>query len=192
MKAGGSVAKGSSFERDTCRVFSLWVSAGARADLFSRNVLSGGRFTNQAKANSAELSNPGDMIASHPMGNAFLSLFAIECKHVQNVGFEPLLFDFAEGSFLTRVLGKARTQAHMIACQPLVVARQNRRPTVLFVDARVGNVFLGACPPKLKPRYHILHSGRTMLFDFEQTLACCKWERVQFIAEATRSGGRWI
>ena len=45
MRAGSSKAKGSQWEREVGKTFSLWLTNNERPDLFSRNVLSGGAFT---------------------------------------------------------------------------------------------------------------------------------------------------
>ena len=173
MRPGGSKEKGSEFERQTGTLLSLWITQGGRADLFARNVLSGGQFTNALKRGSTELGTPGDLVANNPLAFAFLSMFFIECKHYKDLGFEALLFDEGK-SFLGQVLAGCRKQAKQAPqlMFPLVIARQNRRPTIMLCDGAVGHAFLRAVPRRRPaPRWHSLHDGSIMMMPFEAALS---------------------
>lgn len=169
MRAGGGKEKGSEYERWTGKTLSLWVSEGQRADLFARNVLSGGSFTNAMKNGATtEFGTPGDLMANHPMAFAFLSSFFVECKHYADLGFEAFLFDHEASSFLGKVLAQCRKQAVQSNVWPLLVAKQNRRPSILLCDRAVGDAALAAVPGRLPAlRHHHLHSGRTTMFLME-------------------------
>ena len=45
MRPGGGKPKGNEFERWVGRQLSIWITDGARTNIFARNVLSGGGFT---------------------------------------------------------------------------------------------------------------------------------------------------
>lgn len=173
MRPGGGKDKGSSFERVTGTQLSLWVSEGHRADLFARNVLSGGQFTNSVKKGSLETGTPGDLMANHPRAFDFLSTFFIECKHYADLNFEQFLFDEAK-SFLGKVMAGCRKQADQAdpPVFPLIIAKQNRRATVMLMDGEVGKAFLGSIPPRLPcPRHHFLHSSSVLMIPLAPALA---------------------
>lgn len=170
MKAGGGKEKGSRFERDVGTDLSLWISKGGRADLFARNVLSGGQFTNQTKKGSLETGTPGDLMANHPLAFSFLSMFFIECKHYADLGFEALLFD-EDKSFLGRVMAKCKEQAHQATPEvfPIIVAKQNRRPSIIICDGEVGQTMLkSANRVAMRPSHHFLHNGTMMMMPLDQ------------------------
>jgi hypothetical protein len=178
VKAGGGQEKGSEYERATGRKLSLWVSHGERADLFRRNVLSGGNFTNAVKRDSVEHGIPGDLGANHPLAYTFLTRFAVECKHYASLGFEAFLFDVKmDASFLGRVWTKARKEAaHTTRTTkrnmfPMVVARQNRRPSILLVDQMMGELLDQAVPSRIQRpvRWHL--PQRTSMYLFEEVLS---------------------
>lgn len=171
MRPGGGKGKGSEFERQVGKALSLWVSEGHRSDLFARNVLSGGSFTNAMKKDSKEHGMPGDLAANHPMAFKFLELFTVECKHYADLGFEAFLFDTESKSFLGSVLKHTRKQAEQAKLHPMVIARQNRRPSILLTDLYVGDALLEAVPARLKkPSHHILHSGRTTMLLLDEVV----------------------
>lgn len=166
-----SKEKGSEFERQVGKALSLWVSEGHRSDLFARNVLSGGSFTNAMKKDSKEHGMPGDLAANHPMAFKFLELFTVECKHYADLGFEAFLFDTEAKSFLGSVLKHTRKQAQQAKLHPMVIARQNRRPSILLTDLLVGDVLLRNVPSRLKlPHHHVLHNQKTTMLLLDDVL----------------------
>lgn len=170
MRPGGGKEKGSEFERQTGVKLSLWVSGGARSDLFARNILSGGTFTNKLKKEDRELNMPGDLMAGHPLAFEFLSTFMIECKHYADLNFEAFLFDGGR-SFLGKVMAQSRKQAKHVKLWPLIIARQNRRPTVVICGRTVGEQLMLACGRLKLPQYHSLHRGEYMMTTFDAMLA---------------------
>lgn len=174
MRPGGGKQKGSNFERATGRALSMWLTEGERGDLFARNVLSGGVFTNNIKkGNTKELGTPGDLMANHPRAFAFLSKFNVECKHKADIGLDAFLFDYGDKSFLAKTLRGLREQSHKLGIAPWVVAKQNLRPTILLTDGEVGErIFASRRGRGLAPRWSLMHNHRRALFDFDSVLAC--------------------
>lgn len=82
---GNPKAKGSGFERDMCKLFSLWWSQGTRDDIFTRSQNSGGRFTARAKKGKDTHSQGGDFTYNDSTGRPFVELFSGEFKS----GYSP-------------------------------------------------------------------------------------------------------
>jgi hypothetical protein len=167
MRVGGGGPKGGSFERLVCSQLSLWVTNGGRADIFSRNVLSGGRFTNQIKK-GGELGVPGDITGTLPEAHKFLSLISVECKHNKNIRLEHYLLDDKRKSFLHQTIELERTNATISGRHYMVVARQNNRPTLMFTAPRVMACAVKCGMQKHPFTYHLLHN---------ETVAVVKWDR---------------
>jgi hypothetical protein len=111
-------------------------------------------------------------MANHPLAFDFISLFMIEAKHYADLNFEAFLFDFEAKSFLGAVLAKSNKEAKRAGVWPLVIAKQNRRPTMLICEREVGLALLAAVGARVGiPRHHWLHSGRTFMAPFEGILA---------------------
>lgn len=120
-----SKAKGANHEREICRKLSLWLSRGERADLFTRNVLSGGLHTRTASG------QPGDVAAAHPVSYDFLQVFHVECKHWSNIQVEALLW--SDRGKLRSVLSKLDSDARKARRIYILIARQNFRPDLVFM-----------------------------------------------------------
>ncbi len=104
-----SNVKGGAFERDTGRRLSLWLTHGERKDLFSRNVLSGGRFTIQAGQGDFK-GNPGDLVFQDPISYDFMKGRMIECKHYGSLGWDAFLYGSSK-CFLALTLAKLMDDA---------------------------------------------------------------------------------
>lgn len=169
MRPGGGKDKGSQFERQTGAALSEWITGGDRKDLFSRNVLSGGRFTNQQKKGE-KLGIAGDLMAAHPLAFEFLSNFVVECKHYADLGFRHYLFDRNTGSFLARVVEHTAAQAHATGLTWMVVARQNRLPTVLLMAGPIGEAARQQRHARAALHYHSLHRGAVCMMQFDEFL----------------------
>lgn len=76
--------KGSQFERDLCRLLSLWWTAGEREDVFWRTSQSGGRSTTRAKKGKKTFGQCGDIQATDPIGRPLLEVVTIEAKKGYN------------------------------------------------------------------------------------------------------------
>lgn len=178
MRVGGSGQKGGAWERSVGGQLSLWVSNGARADLFRRSVLSGGQYT----LSKGGEGTPGDLAINHPLAATFLSLFLVECKHYKDIELDKYLFDLTERSFLARVFKKAKEQGDAAGVVPLVVAKQNHYPAMVLMDYAIG---MEACKATRigSFRYHSLHNNTTVLTSLHHLIACVKPDR--FLASVT-------
>jgi hypothetical protein len=166
-----SKTKGASFERDTGVRLSNWLTLGERGDIFSRNVLSGGKFT-RSNASGGREGVPGDLAGTHPVAYHFLLHYLVECKHYAALNWEGFVYDTKRTSFLWTVISLCRSQALAAGLEWMIIARQNRRPTSMLVAADVGRRLLAAANPRPPLRYHLMHSGSVMVLEFESVLDC--------------------
>lgn len=82
--------KGGAFEREICKLFSLWVSGGKSSDIFWRSAMSGGRATVHHRR-GVSVRQSGDMCAVAPEGHEFCDKWFVECKHVANANLAAFL-----------------------------------------------------------------------------------------------------
>lgn len=173
MKDGGGKNKGSEWERATGRALSLWLTNEERKDIFSRNVLSGGTFT-LAESKGAKSSHmPGDLMAAHPLAFKFLERFSVECKHLASIGLEAYFWDTRGGKDLGEIIRLAKRQAASIGLEYMLIARQNRRDPLIFVNGDIGKQILGASRgtrAAIFPMYHLLHRGSTFVMRFDDMI----------------------
>jgi hypothetical protein len=134
MGGSRSKQKGAQFERDVCRVFSLWVSKGQREDCFWRSAMSGGRATLKARKGLADKaqSQCGDLSSIHPLGELLLRIFLVECKFYKN--FELQLVAFGKRGKMLPIWEKVKKEAKTFKRLPLLVAKQNAQPTLIGVN----------------------------------------------------------
>lgn len=162
MRPGGAKAKGNAFERLVCVALSLWVTEGHRADVFTRNIISGGKFSVQSKKDD-ELGMPGDIAASHPMAFQFLSLISVECKHRKSIDLVQYILDEKGTSFLSKVIAHTSAQAQLVGLRYMVIARENNRPAIVLMDRATADVAMQSVTGRRKMPHHVLHSGTVML-----------------------------
>ena len=175
MRVGGGKAKGSQWERDCGKAISLWLTHGERPDIMSRNVLSGGSFTNAENAGKVSSRMPGDMMAAHPLAFRFLSHFSIECKHLKSLNLDAYLFDPRMQTPFGHIITLARRQAQSINLQYMVIAKQNNREAVIFMEYSIGFHVLNnpkkTARTRLQPMYHGLHKDTVFMMRFKDFLA---------------------
>lgn len=132
MKVGGGKQKGSAFERECCKALSLWISDGARADVFWRSAMSGGRATIALAAGAKHQSQAGDISPIAALGERLLNLVVAECKHCRELGF------FSGVTKRTGTLYgfwvELMKQARRFERQPFLIARQNNMPTICLIS----------------------------------------------------------
>lgn len=129
MRKGGGKAKGATFEREVCKKLSLWVSGGKQEDVFWRSAMSGGRSTVAARKGKRLAAQAGDISCIHPVGAPFAAKFLIECKHYANLDIPQLVFN-ATGK-LSEFWGIVCEEADRCEKWPLLIAKQNRYPTIV-------------------------------------------------------------
>ncbi len=162
MRPGGSSQKGAEFERVVCHNLSLWVSRGARADLFTRNVASGGVFTAAVRRRDSEHGFPGDIMPAHAEGHLLCDNLLVECKHYKDLGLGRFVSDSTSlgitgsKSYLAQVVLLCAQQAAHAKKQYMIVARENGRPTIAVLSAVAGAAAQEATYTKLRMYYHWL------------------------------------
>lgn len=131
-RAGGGKAKGGGFERKVCKALSLWITAGAREDVFWRSAMSGGRATVMIKRGAKNQTGLGDVTAVDPLGNPLTDKFLIECKTYRNLHLHLLLSETTDINqdrrkdrsildFWWRCLRESASSGRL----PFLVAKQN-------------------------------------------------------------------
>lgn len=80
--------KGSGFERDLCKQFSLWWTGDERDDVFWRTSGSGGRASVRGKRGVSTYTGHGDMLAVDPIGEPLIRLCCFEFKRGYNAGLD--------------------------------------------------------------------------------------------------------
>lgn len=160
MLPGGGKAKGSAFERHICDRLSLWVSHSQSHDLFWRSAMSGGRATVGARKGVDLRRQAGDICAVAPEGHSLTDRFYIECKHVNSLDIE---------SFIVKRRGKlaafwevAKREAKRHGRLPMIIARQNRLPTLMLVREYP--------PVKTVKDVLAMRPGHWRLFTFDQVM----------------------
>lgn len=133
MRPGGGKPKGSAYEREVCTALSLWLSLGARKDLFWRSAMSGGRSTVGKKRGDTLSSQVGDISAVDPMGEWLLRHVVVECKAYNDLQIPS--FILAETGLLSEFWTKLRRQAREFRRHPMLVARQDGRPPFIVLDS---------------------------------------------------------
>ena len=129
--------KGSQFERDLCRQFSLWWTSGQRDDVFWRTAGSGAMAKTRSKTGRTTANQYGDIHAVDPIGIPFTDAFTVEAKRGYNKHTFADMIDKPDNAgeqqwekFLSQVLADwqlAGTWAWL-----LVVKRDRREPLVFM------------------------------------------------------------
>jgi hypothetical protein len=132
MKAGGGKRKGGAFERDICKLLSLWLTRGKRTDLFWRSAMSGGR-TTVARKRGELVRQFGDVCAVAEEGHRLTDRWYIECKHVKVIGLVPFLLS-GRGP-LAQYWETAVVDAIRHGRRPMLIVRQNLLPTLVLIHA---------------------------------------------------------
>lgn len=148
-------AKSGLHERDTCRRLSQWVTGLKRRDIFWRSAMSGGVATlANRKAIGANQTQLGDIGAIHPLGNALLSKFVIECKHHADFMLDMYFFTAAGSGKVNDFWIKLRNECGQAGRRsPFLILRQNNREELVATDSP-GLAILRLAGP-LSPRIHV-------------------------------------
>jgi hypothetical protein len=140
VKRGGGSNKGSSFERDICKRFSLWISENARDDIFWRTAGSGARATNRKRRGQTTCNSEGDMGCLDAEFSWFTDSVLIECKR----GYNSWRIDDALMSKIPKggvwaIWNRLAKDACESNKSPLLVLKQDRRPVLFFFPQPVFN-----------------------------------------------------
>lgn len=147
-----SSGKGAAFERSVCQKLSLWVSNKTRDDVFWRSAMSGGRATLAArKGRGGRFSGSvGDIAAIDPLGHTLLADFTIECKAYKDLMLTSPLYD--QTSVWEVIWDKPLAEAQAHNRQPLVIAKQNRKPELVITTYTGFEMLLAGQPAHIQPR----------------------------------------
>lgn len=132
MKPGGGKRKGSAFERQVCTALSRWITHGAKDDCFWRSAMSGGRATVAHKAGK-KVRQAGDICSVSPEGHVLTDRFFVECKHVADLNVDSFLIE--DVGKLAKFWKHAIVQADRHGRRPVLIARENRRGTLLITNS---------------------------------------------------------
>ena len=128
------MAKGSQFERDTCRQLSQWWAG--RDDVFWRSSNSGGRATIRKKSGKHTIGQFGDVAATDPVGLPLLDLITFELKRgyksanlhdmldAPNTSAKPMFLQFIEQAIAAQVNAASFAWA--------VIHKRDRRDTWIY------------------------------------------------------------
>ena len=160
--------KGQSFEREVSRRLSLWLTKGARDDVFWRTAMSGGRATLQAKKGIINFAQAGDIGAIDPLGAQLLNHVTIECKFYRDlVLFKSLLQGTGK---IAGFWEKHYDEARLSQREPFMIARENLTPTLLLTTKNATHLLGIRSRPVMEvfgwhPRSRIGSSVLVFLFD---------------------------
>lgn len=124
-------SKGNEFERYVSKKLSMWISGGARDDLFWRTQSSGGRYTQRSKSGKETIHQEGDVASTCSDTEFFSDLFYVECKHYNDINLWSIFT--GKGSlygWCKEYLARSKESGKIL----FLVVRQNNRPILLFTS----------------------------------------------------------
>ena len=143
MRRGGfGKRKGSGFEREICKILSLWVSGGHKEDVFWRSAMSGGRATVHHRKGTA-IRQAGDICAVAPEGHEFSEAWFVECKNIRDMRLSSFLL--SDTGPLAKFWRVAQREANIHGREPMLIVR-SRGPIVVLTPSRPGRDKLSARP----------------------------------------------
>lgn len=177
------MAKGSQFERDTCRQLSLWWTNNVRDDVFWRTSQSGGRATTRAKAGRALEAKGayGDVTNIDPVGAPLIDRVSIELKRGYSRYSIQDLLDAKSGpnNLFEQFVAQARRDAEASGRTWMLVWRRDRREPVIVCDEGLLTALrdLGFVTPQVRqePEIWVLPNAKIRMARFNDFLAC--WKR---------------
>lgn len=131
-----SKEKGSSFERETCKKLSLWITNGEKDSCFWRTQNSGGRFSSRRKKGVETINQDGDITATEKEGEILTDHLSVECKHYKDINLWSLI-TFTKGQSIYSFWKQAEQQALDADKIPTLICRQNCKPILFATDNRL-------------------------------------------------------
>jgi len=126
-------AKGSDFERQICKMLSLWVSKGERPDVFWRTAMSGGRATVHRKRGTLYRQS-GDICSVSLEGHGLTDTFYFELKNYKNL--DILSFLLKDRGQLSVFWKRAKEEARYYRLRPVLILKQNFLPVLVVVNKK--------------------------------------------------------
>ena len=131
--------KGSNFEREICKLLSLWWTDGKRDDVFWRTSGSGARATTRSKTKQRTFGQYGDVQATDPIGQPLIDVCTIEIKRGYSKStFADLVEDSTTANAKPCMYEKFIKQAKRdcekanTCCWLLIVKRDRRKAIIIF------------------------------------------------------------
>jgi len=128
------MGKGQDNERDLCRQFSLWWTAGLRDDVFWRTAGSGARARVRTDSGKNVLRGYGDMMAEDPIGHPLINTCTFEFK--KGYGALSLLDCIASDQkkpLLIQFIQEVEKDANDAGNWPILVFQKKyKKPVVCF------------------------------------------------------------
>ena len=187
IKPGAGKTKGAAYERAVGKILSNWLTCGNRGDLFSRNVLSGGKFTISRKAGKRE-GVSGDLMATHAVSFRLLALLSIEIKHYANLGWEPFFYDRKRKSFIWQTITHTKDQAEHAGLHWLIIAKQNMKPPLAIMSIALADIAIEHMRSLHGLRKHVLHNGAAVVIDLNSFLQVKPKAFMRALEERKRRG----
>lgn len=131
MRSGGGGNKGAAFERLNARKLSMWMSKGQRDDLLWRSSMSGGRATLRLRSGAVNLAQSGDLSAISSEAWKLIERYFIELKSYRDLHIAQAITK-GTGN-LASFWKTAVVEADKYRKYPLLIAKQNRYPTIALV-----------------------------------------------------------
>lgn len=133
--------KGSSFEREMCKVLSLWWSKGRRDDIYWRTAGSGARAKVRSKTKQTTFGQYGDIQATDPIGQPLIDLCTIELKRGYSTStFADLLEpptrdDSKPGIFENFILQATMDSKNAKTPYWMLIVKRNRREAFVLIPS---------------------------------------------------------
>lgn len=169
------MAKGSEFERDICKLLSLWWTDGERDDIFWRTAGSGARATQRAKRSQSTFGQYGDVQATDPMGQPLIDLCTIELKRGYSKStFADLIEDSQTANAKPCMYAKFIEQAKADAKKAnapwwLLIVKRDRRKAIVIYPPKLFDMNwagLDKCRIFRKKKIHVYISPLVMFLDY--------------------------
>lgn len=168
-------SKGSSYEREICKLLSMWWTDNERDDIFWRTSISGGRAKTRQKAGKKTFGQYGDIQATDPIGQPLINLCLIEIKR-----------GYGSASFMDEMDRKGKKKSIWggwfskmekdikIAKIPfwVLIVRRNRKKALFFLPRALRQILvhvspgLSTCLPSVFLNLKDLHIYGTTLENF--------------------------
>ena len=151
------MAKGSSYERDIAKEFSLWLTKGKRDDILYRSQSSGARFTQRRKSGKDTVNQAGDITFTDELGASFIKKYNLELKTGYGKKNKDSItkwdvLDIIDSKQKLPVLiafwNQCTRDAELSNRTPLLIFRRNQRSSCICFDIEEYNkliTYFGSC-----------------------------------------------